>query len=113
MILFDNTNPSQAGGKGASLARLADHGFNPPASFVIPAGAFVDGKPQRGLKTAIAKALKSIGRGPYAVRSSGHAEDGAEHSHAGQFDTFLNVNAAGVVDAAAKGKMGIWFADDV
>lgn len=101
MILFGNTNPAQAGGKGASLARLADAGFNPPASFVIPADAFAEGKPQRGLKTAVSKALKAIGPGPYAVRSSGHAEDGADHSHAGQFDTFLNVKAAGVVDAAA------------
>lgn len=102
MILFDDTNPAQAGGKGASLARLAEHGFNPPASFVIAADAFTDGKPQRGLKTAVTKALKSIGPGPYAVRSSGHAEDGAEHSHAGQFDTFLNVKAADVVNAAGK-----------
>jgi len=101
MILFGNTNPALAGGKGASLARLAEVGFNPPASFVIPADAFADGKPQRGLKTAVSKALKTIGPGPYAVRSSGHAEDGADHSHAGQFDTFLNVKAADVVDAAA------------
>lgn len=102
MILFNNTNPAQAGGKGASLARLAEYGFNPPASFVIPADAFVDGKPQRGLKTAVSEALKSIGPGPYAVRSSGHAEDGKDHSHAGQFDTFLNIQAEDVVDAAAK-----------
>lgn len=102
MILFNNTNPAQAGGKGASLARLAEFGFNPPASFVIPADAFTDGKPQRGLKTAVSKALKTIGFGPYAVRSSGHAEDGQDHSHAGQFDTFLNIKAVDVVDAAAK-----------
>lgn len=102
MILFNNTNPAQAGGKGASLARLAELGFNPPAWFVIPADAFTDGKPQRGLKTAVNKALKSIGPGPYAVRSSGHAEDGEEHSHAGQFDTFLNIKASDVIDAAAK-----------
>ena len=102
MILFNNTDPTQAGGKGASLARLAELGFCPPASFVIAADAFNDGKPARGLKTAVAKGLKTIGPGPYAVRSSGHAEDGADHSHAGQFDTFLNVKASDVVDAAAK-----------
>lgn len=102
MIWFDNTNPAQAGGKGASLARLAEQGFNPPASFVISADAFSDGQPKRGLKSAVSKALKAIGPGPYAVRSSGHAEDGQDHSHAGQFDTFLNIKAAGVVDAAAK-----------
>lgn len=102
MILFDNTDPAKAGGKGATLARLAQQGFNPPPSFVIRADAFADGKPQRGLKTAVSKALKTIGPGPYAVRSSGHAEDGADHSHAGQFDTFLNIKAADVIDAAAK-----------
>ena len=102
MILFDNSDTNQAGGKGATLARLAALGFNPPASFVIPASAFAEGKPQRGLKTAVTKALKQIGPGPYAVRSSGHAEDGAEHSHAGQFDTFLNVKATDVVAAAGK-----------
>lgn len=102
MILFDSTDPLLAGGKGASLARLTELGFNPPAFFVIPAHAFSDGKPQRGLKTAVTKALKAIGAGPYAVRSSGHAEDGKDHSHAGQFDTFLNITAAGVIDAAAK-----------
>ncbi len=102
MILFDNTDPAQVGGKGASLARLASLGFNPPAFFVIPAHAFTDGKPQRGLKTAVMKSLERIGSGPYAVRSSGTAEDGAEHSHAGQFDTFLNIKASDVVDAAAR-----------
>lgn len=102
MILFNNTNPAKAGGKGASLARLAELGFNPPAFFVIPADGFTDGKPQRGLQIAVAEALTTIGAGPYAVRSSGHGEDGKDHSHAGQFDTFLNVTAADVIDAAAK-----------
>jgi len=102
MILFGITDPAQVGGKGASLARLAQLGFNPPAFFVIPADAFTDGKPQQGLKASLTKSLKRIGSGPYAVRSSGQAEDGEEHSHAGQFDTFLNINAAGVADAAAK-----------
>ncbi len=102
MILFDNTDPEQAGGKGATLARLAEQGFHPPASFVISADAFEDGTARDGLDAAVSKALKSIGPGPYAVRSSGHAEDGAEHSHAGQFDTYLNVAADAVMAAAAK-----------
>ncbi|WP_341368765.1 PEP/pyruvate-binding domain-containing protein [Yoonia sp. BS5-3] len=102
MILFDNTDPAKAGGKGASLAKLAAQGFNPPAFFVIKADAIVDGTPKRGLKSAVAKALKTIGPGPYAVRSSGQAEDGTDHSHAGQFDTFLNIKVGDVVDMAAK-----------
>ncbi|MEP5758226.1 MAG: PEP/pyruvate-binding domain-containing protein [Litoreibacter sp.] len=102
MILFDSTDPVRVGGKGASLARLVASGFNPPAFFVIAADAFVDGKPRDGLPNAVRDALKTIGPGPYAVRSSGHGEDGEEHSHAGQFDTFLNIEAIDVINAAAK-----------
>lgn len=102
MILFHNTDPAQAGGKGASLARLAQLGFTPPPSFVIPADAFVEGQPQPGLEDAVSAALNAIGPGPYAVRSSGHAEDGADHSHAGQFETVLNVAAGDIISAAGK-----------
>ena len=95
-----------AGGKGAALARLDRDGFNPPAFFVIPNSAFKQGAKgpvaTTGLKPAIKEALKALGSGPYAVRSSGKAEDGADHSHAGQFDTVLNVAAKDVAAAAAK-----------
>jgi hypothetical protein len=47
-------------------------------------------------------ALAALGPGPFAVRSSARAEDGAEHSHAGQFDTFLNVAAEDVWTSAQK-----------
>jgi phosphoenolpyruvate synthase/pyruvate phosphate dikinase len=46
------------------------------------------------------------------VRSSARAEDGADHSHAGQFDTFLNVAAKDVWD----GRKKVWrsgFSDTV
>ncbi|GGS29928.1 hypothetical protein GCM10010269_80670 [Streptomyces humidus] len=41
--------------------------------------------------SAIALAYRQAGGGLVAVRSSGPEEDGAEHSFAGQFDSFLNV----------------------
>ena len=102
----DATDPAIAGGKAAALARLTAAGFDVPAFAVLPAAAFAPGKagprPARGLKAALARALKDLGPGPFAVRSSGIGEDGAVHSHAGQFDTVLNVPAGAVLDAAAR-----------
>jgi hypothetical protein len=80
------------------LSHVCGHGFNPPAFFVIRAEAFESGGPCAGLDDAIA----GLGSGPFAVRSSARAEDGADHSHAGQFDTFLNVAAKDVWEAAKK-----------
>ncbi len=92
----DSTDTDAVGGKAAALARLATHGFNPPAFFVIRAEAFeVD-----GARPDLAPHIAELGPGLYAVRSSARSEDGAEHSHAGQFDTFLNVAADGIWAAA-------------
>ena len=102
---LDATDPAIVGGKAVSLSQLAHHGFKPPAFFVITESAFRMGKAgpvaAKGLNAALHAALDSLGSGPYAVRSSGRAEDGACHSHAGQFDTVLNV-AGGKVLRAAK-----------
>ena len=94
----DALQVQQVGGKAAALARLAGFGFTPPAFFVIRAEAFEAGSPCEGL----AEALGALGPGPFAVRSSARAEDGAEHSHAGQFDTVLNVPAGDVWQAATQ-----------
>ncbi|MEO0946512.1 MAG: PEP/pyruvate-binding domain-containing protein, partial [Pseudomonadota bacterium] len=104
MIVFPDqvTGAEPVGGKAASLTRLAQEGFAPPAFFVILPDAFEDGTPVEGFAAALDAALTRLGSGPYAVRSSGVAEDGAEHSHAGQFDTVLNVAAEDVTEAAAK-----------
>jgi pyruvate,water dikinase len=96
----DATDAASVGGKAASLAALADHGFAPPAFFVIKAQAFVGGIPTPDLEGELTTALQSLGAGPFAVRSSGRAEDGIAHSHAGQFDTILNVAASDVLSAA-------------
>ena len=86
----------QVGGKAVALTRLAAYGFNPPAFFVISVQAFDQTHPCAGLDAA----LRALGPGPFAVRSSARAEDGAQHSHAGQFDTVLNVPAPEVWQAA-------------
>lgn len=98
------SDASLVGGKAVSLSRLAAQGFAPPAFFVITNDAFRMGKTgpvaQRGLQATLNAALENLGNGPYAVRSSGQAEDGEEHSHAGQYDTVLNVGRGGVLKAA-------------
>ncbi len=100
----DATDVATVGGKAASLARLADGGFNPPSFFVITSDAFRMGKngplAKAGLKTELKAAIKALGSGPFAVRSSARQEDGSQHSHAGQFDTVLNVASGGVFAAA-------------
>lgn len=83
------------GGKAVALGRLVAAGFDVPAFFAIAAGA-------RPTKTALRKALAELGGGPFAVRSSGLQEDGAAHSHAGQFESILNVAAAAVPAAIAR-----------
>ena len=91
---------AQAGGKARALARLDRAGFNPPDFFVILPHAFNT----KGLKPAHRKELDArlaqLGKGPFAVRSSGAQEDGAEHSHAGQFLSLLNIDAKRVPKAA-------------
>ncbi|WP_424944569.1 PEP/pyruvate-binding domain-containing protein [Aliiroseovarius crassostreae] len=86
----------EVGGKAVALSRLSGFGFNPPRFFVIRADAFEATEAVADLKDALA----GLGEGPFAVRSSARQEDGAEHSHAGQFDTVLNVAAEDVWQAA-------------
>ncbi|WP_446918971.1 PEP/pyruvate-binding domain-containing protein, partial [Klebsiella pneumoniae] len=50
----------------------------------------------------LAEAVAALGPGPYAVRSSGLAEDGAADSHAGQFLSLLDVPAERVAQAVAE-----------
>lgn len=99
-------DPEIVGGKAVALAALEKHGFNPPAFFAIASSGFQMAEsepvPAEGLLEEVEAALQSLGAGPYAVRSSGRAEDGTDHSHAGQFETVLNVPAGQVLDAAKK-----------
>jgi len=88
------TDERVCGHKAATLAALKGLGFDIPDGFVIPAGA-------RPTREDIAAALSRLGDGPVAVRSSGLAEDLADASFAGQYDTVLNVRGVDAVMAAA------------
>ncbi|MDE2597002.1 MAG: hypothetical protein KGL44_09005 [Sphingomonadales bacterium] len=85
----------RCGGKARALGRLVAAGHRVPPFYAV-----VDGEvpPQADL----AAAALALGEGPYAVRSSALQEDGAEHSHAGQYESVLNVPLDGLAAAVAQ-----------
>jgi len=109
------------GGKAASLARLRAGGADVPAWFVVvssevPApeapGTQAVSDPEDSPSdlaggNSLGLALHELGADAdvgarFAVRSSAADEDGAEHSFAGQFESFLDVAAADVVEFIAR-----------
>ena len=85
--LENASDPAVCGRKAFNLSLLAGAGFAVPPGFVIPAGAAVE-----KVEAELAAAFGELG-GSAAVRSSAVGEDGAKRSFAGQFDSFLGVNA--------------------
>ena len=75
-------DPARCGRKATTLAELRRAGHRVPDGFVVPRGARVAAE-------LLAPALARLGPGPYAVRSSGVAEDLVEASFAGQYETVL------------------------
>ena len=88
----DSLHASQLGGKGAALARLGELGFEIPEWFAITPDAI-------WTPSQLENAVAALGAGLFAVRSSGTMEEGAGHSFAGQFESFLEISAS---DVAAK-----------
>jgi rifampicin phosphotransferase len=78
------------GSKAATLGRLRAAGFPVPDGFVL-AGCSVADLDGPGIRDLVDAALDQIGRGPVAVRSSSPAEDLADASYAGQYDSVLGV----------------------
>ncbi|OGR74965.1 MAG: hypothetical protein A2X32_10635 [Elusimicrobia bacterium GWC2_64_44] len=96
--LFSHLNQASdlevMGRKAFNLALLARSGFKVPRGFVVPAGT----RPE-DLDGGLEAAFEGLGAPLAAVRSSAAAEDGVNASFAGQFDSFLGVNAAGLRQA--------------
>ena len=88
------------GGKAATLAGLRAAGFPVPPGFVVTDDAFT--LPDRAFDAAITVAVAELGDGPFAVRSSAAAEDLADASYAGLYETFLNVPAEQVPAAVRR-----------
>ncbi|HJP90219.1 MAG TPA: PEP/pyruvate-binding domain-containing protein [Candidatus Limnocylindrales bacterium] len=119
---------SVVGGKGASLARLAQLGFRVPPGFALTTTAFraqlarvgVDGiersplDPEVGSRLAAAVdrlvgELVASGFDPrFAVRSSAIAEDGAATSYAGLHETELDVRPDGIDAAVRRCWASLW-----
>ena len=78
------TDTTVCGHKAATLAALRGAGFPVPDGFVVPEGADVS-------VAALMSALERVGSGPWAVRSSGVAEDLGDASFAGQYESVLGV----------------------
>jgi pyruvate, water dikinase len=120
MLLFGDPQcreVAQAGGKGASLARMTELGLPVPEGFVVPADVLatvVDAEALRAalpdhdkaqaivaaaeVPDAIAEAYAALGDDPpVAVRSSACAEDSDTASYAGQQETYLYVRGADAV----------------
>jgi phosphohistidine swiveling domain-containing protein len=93
--LDDALDSARYGHKAATLAALRRGGHNVPDGFVLPVGTPVE-------RDALVAALATLGAGPYAVRSSGVAEDLASASFAGQYESVLGVDTIDAVAAAAR-----------
>ncbi|MDH5310344.1 MAG: PEP-utilizing enzyme [Gammaproteobacteria bacterium] len=80
---------NRCGNKAARLAELQGAGFLVPDFLVVLPDADIDGP---GFGVRLAEAVHMLaGRRPVAVRSSGRDEDGTGQSHAGMYESFLDV----------------------
>ena len=91
----------RAGGKAAGLARLVELGLPVPPAVVLPTGAQLDDG------DAIVARLGE----PLAVRSSAIGEDADDRSFAGQYETMLGVDRAGLAAAVEHVRAGTARAD--
>jgi phosphohistidine swiveling domain-containing protein len=101
------------GTKAATLARLSARGFRVPEGFVITRAACdrilgatgdVGSTTETDMPDEVWREVRShldqLGGGPFAVRSSGLAEDLGHASFAGQYETVLGVQGPQAVAAA-------------
>lgn len=83
------------GNKAYSLILLKKYNCNVPLTYVISSEAFSDFlKDKEVVLRRIFSELMTLPDLNFAVRSSTNIEDGSTYSHAGQFETILNVKGA-------------------
>lgn len=99
-VLGSHLTRDVVGGKASVLSELAQAGFPVPAGFVVTGAAL--GMPPGELTAALAASAATIGGGPFAVRSSAVAEDLADASFAGLYETFLGVAPADLENAVRR-----------
>lgn len=92
------SDAAEVGGKAAGLGELLAAGLRVPDGMVLTAGAAELGADERD--SLLRDSARNLGGGRFAVRSSGIAEDGAERSFAGMYETVLDVSADGLLAAA-------------
>jgi phosphohistidine swiveling domain-containing protein len=90
----------EVGGKAAGLGELIAVGAHVPDGVVLTAAAAELTVDER--EPLLRAAADELGAGPFAVRSSGIAEDGAEASFAGMYETVLNVAADELATATGR-----------
>ena len=89
---------AHVGGKAAGIGELHAAGARVPDGVVLATGISRLTPDER--QVLLAAAAEKLGTGPFAVRSSGVAEDGADRSFAGMFETVLDVPSEGLPAAA-------------
>lgn len=83
------TDRAEVGGKAASLGELLAIGVRVPDGVVLTTTGV--NLPADGRSSLLRRGVGELGTGPFAVRSSGATEDGAEHSYAGMYESVLDV----------------------
>lgn len=91
---------AEVGGKAANLGELIASGVRVPDGVVLTAGAGDLSPDERG--SLLRDVGDDLGPGPFAVRSSGISEDGAEQSFAGMYESLLDVPAAEIPAAVER-----------
>lgn len=91
------------GGKANSLRTLFRRGLPVPNGFVIPSSARpAGGEVSAEFEHELLAAFDKLGSPKVAVRSSAAGEDGGEDSWAGQFETYLDIEKSGLLEAVQK-----------
>ena len=85
----------KVGGKASGLDLLVKHRFSVPKGFVISDTGSIDDE-------AVLEAFDDLGVQQVSVRSSASNEDGVSASNAGQYETYLFVSRAQLLDHIRK-----------